>query len=223
MKITKVTLAILLPIAWQSAQAGPINSPKLIEGDSWNYQTVDMWSSKVISQAKKTIIGVSGEYARIAIDNSLIPRDGAFVKPTSTESTVRADGNTTFLLSNGEQRDVTVYKWPLEVGQKWTSQYQETLPYDPKQPQPLIATTATEIEVKDWETVDVPAGKFKAIKIVYSSKTTVAQSPTSFKRVATSWYSPEVKGIVQFKYETYSLNGIPQIRTNQQLTSYSVN
>ncbi|HVN31357.1 MAG TPA: hypothetical protein VMT45_05185 [Thermoanaerobaculaceae bacterium] len=79
----------------------------------------------------------------------------------------------------------TSYVWPLTVGRSWEQQYRRERPVE-RQTREEGARWSVEAE----ETVTVPAGTFRALKITLFSRATGA-------RLAEVWYSPEVKQMVK--------------------------
>jgi len=78
-------------------------------------------------------------------------------------------------------------KWPLEVGQTWD---QTTLEERPVARQTLERTDTVTVEAD--ETVTVPAGSFKTIKVVCRNKKTGA---TRYE----AWYSLDIKQVVKLR------------------------
>jgi hypothetical protein len=77
--------------------------------------------------------------------------------------------------------------WPLEVGKTWDQTILEERPKDRQTIERIdMATVETE------ETVTVPAGTFKTLKVVYRNKKTGA---TRYE----AWYSPELKQVVKLR------------------------
>jgi hypothetical protein len=68
------------------------------------------------------------------------------------------------------------YQWPLQVGKTWTSKHTVTMPATGR-------TTPMEVnwKVEAWEDVTVPAGTYKAYKVVTTN---------SFGEVETRWVAP---------------------------------
>lgn len=56
------------------------------------------------------------------------------------------------------------YPWPLEVGKTWTKQYKVTL-----FPSGRVVTVTNQGKVESWGDVTVPAGTFKAFKLVWTN------------------------------------------------------
>jgi hypothetical protein len=69
-----------------------------------------------------------------------------------------------------------VYQWPLQVGKTWTSKHTVTTPATGR-------SVALEVnwKVEAWEDVTVPAGTYKAYKVVTSN---------NFGEVETRWVAP---------------------------------
>jgi hypothetical protein len=217
LQISILTFAFL-----HGANAQSVNAPTFSEGEKWEYQTTDLWSKKIISHLTVTNIGVSGDYLRRFFEQSNTGHNGEFVKPESWEATVRADLNGTGIY-RGERFERIWYKWPVEPGMSWAFQTKAEAAPIPPSTAARIMTTSVNAEVKNWETVEVPAGKYKALKIVYKSSW-VAENPSGTgSSVSTSWYSPEIKGSVQDMTETFSAEGMPQARTVRQLVFYKPN
>ncbi len=79
------------------------------------------------------------------------------------------------------------YAWPLEIGKNWEQAFHEERP---------VARQTTErvdaVIVEAEETVTVPAGTFKTLRIVYRNKNTGAIRYEA-------WYAPELKQVVRLR------------------------
>ncbi|HEX7643117.1 MAG TPA: hypothetical protein VF472_13005 [Burkholderiaceae bacterium] len=160
---------------------------------------------------------------RISYDLREISKTGDIGRPQQSESTVRADLNGT-TMSGSEKFDRLNYKWPLETGKKWTSQFKSDLPPAAVNAPSQVMTTTMDSEVKGWEKVKTPAGEFNALKIVVKGSWSVSNSAASTGSGtfnAAHWYSPDVKSDVQYTYEAFSADGTPGNKTKQVLSSYN--
>jgi hypothetical protein len=79
------------------------------------------------------------------------------------------------------------YVWPMRVGQTWDQRILEERPKD-RQSAERVDTVLVEAE----ETVTIPAGTFKTLKLVYRNKKTGALRYEA-------WYSPELKQVVKLR------------------------
>jgi hypothetical protein len=226
MKPFSYLFAVLgLSVVVQCAGAQTIDMPTVKEGDSWEFQNYDMWSGRMTSSYSKQVIGVMGEYVRVSYDTREISKTGEIGRPVQSDATLRADMNATAVVG-GQKYERSYYKWPLEVGKRWTSQFKSDLPANGNASAgavPQFMTTTLECEVKEWETIIVPAGKFKALKIVAKGNWTIGSPATSSgSYTAIRWYSPDAKAEVQYTYDAFGADGTPLTRTKQQLGSYNL-
>ncbi|MES2071725.1 MAG: hypothetical protein V4488_15325 [Pseudomonadota bacterium] len=208
---------------FSAAHAQSVPSPKPAADDSWSYNTIDLWSSKVLTEMRLKTIGIDDDYIRLFIESKADSGTGELMMPRGFETTARADLNSVMMFC-GERQEKLLYKWPLEPGKKWNFQIRQEMQANNNQSngEATVLTNNFEAEVKGWETVDTPAGKFKAIKTVYKNNWTLDHNAAAGLIVITSWYSPQVKREIQSISETFSPDGLPEARTRQQLVSYQV-
>jgi len=211
-----IFLVAAISLTINSARAQSVDAPVLTAGLKWDYQTTDMWSNKLILRQSTRVIGVAGDYARMSYESTPVGAKFELTKPTTSEGTVRADLNSSATY-RGEKMDKIWYKWPLELGKKWNYVVKTDLAPVGTSTQPQVMTSNFAAEVKSFESIEVPAGKFKAIKIVYKGNWSTENPAASGTSVSTSWYSPEAKNFVQYTYEAFGADGVPQTRTIQQL------
>lgn len=76
------------------------------------------------------------------------------------------------------------YQWPLSVGKQWTSTHLVTLPAAGR-----TVSMTIQWKVESWGDVTVPAGTFKAFKLVWSN---------NLGEVETRWASPQ-EGLMTIK------------------------
>ena len=97
-------------------------------------------------------------------------------------------------------------QWPLEPGQSWRFE------------RPIAqGIQVWEAKVKGWEDVEVPAGKFRTIRIAIDL---IANPDPLVTWQVTMWYSPEVKSFVKkTDYGVYEASA-PIRRDTRELTTY---
>ena len=150
-----------------------------------------------------------------------IAKTGEVGRPQQNEATLRADLNATSM-SGSEKYEKLYYKWPLEPGKKWISQFKGDIAPATANAAPQVITTTLNVEVKGWEKLSTPAGEFNALKIVAKGNWTVSNSTLangSGTFTATRWYSPDAKSDVQYNYEAYGADGAPLTKTRQVLSN----
>jgi hypothetical protein len=98
-----------------------------------------------------------------------------------------------------------IYSWPLTVGQRWEEAHRLERPVD-RQTTNRNSVWTVEAE----ETITVPAGTFRAFKIVWRNKNTDAM-------LTEMWYAPDVKQWVKIR-EVLS-NGVRE----REMVSFKLN
>jgi hypothetical protein len=156
--------------------------PKL--GNTWTYAMLDPFSRAQTSEFVVTTASIDDTQIKNEVKNS---------SGTSGSSITDRDGGR---IIADTQRTYTppkqTYSFPLEVGKKW--EYSTTFPY------PACGTSRIDIkaEVVGWETVTVPAGTYRALRVDHSGYWNNCYG--SDKHTEKYWYVPSLK--VAVKVET---------------------
>ncbi|MBB3212353.1 hypothetical protein FHW67_001633 [Herbaspirillum sp. Sphag1AN] len=218
----RVILSVIAASSIQIAHAQSVQAPVPVQNEKWSYQTTDQWTSKVTQTINVTVVGVLGNYIRQQNEVHNVTSSGQQAPTQTLLVTLPSDLNVVSTI-NGERIVNRIYDWPLTSGKKWHKQSKVastmTLPTGLT---PAVFTSDTDAEVAGWEDVQTPAGNFKALKIVYKSKTTVDIMPTfSSTSTETSWYSPDVHRNVKYTSEAFGASGEPLTSTVQLLVAHS--
>jgi len=105
-----------------------------------------------------------------------------------------------------------LFNFPLFEGKKWGEDTFSGMPiYNPWAPQ-IEYDYAETFQVLGWEDVEVPAGKFRAVKIKYIQRVLAGLSAGN----GYFWYVPEVKYFVKYQND----NDHWQTGFDMQLTSF---
>ncbi|WP_248794832.1 hypothetical protein [Pseudomonas sp. MWU13-2105] len=234
----KTLSAAVLGLMCGSAYARSIDAPSLKAGDSWVYaETVETgpqgFSSKNIVM---TVERVSSQSMLVSTK-----QDGSNQPPV--ESLVGLDWSRSRDI-NGKQQVVNrPLEFPLSEGKKWTVEYTE------RNPNRLHTSESfhNDYVVSGWEDVQVPAGKFKALKIeaegqwsamlapvtvggaqavatpgqvtTVSNAQRAAARPASGRLYKAFWYVPEEKRFVKSVEEYYDNKGVRSQRFSEELKS----
>jgi hypothetical protein len=86
-------------------------------------------------------------------------------------------------------------QFPLQVGKRW--QYTSNWLFKPKQSQGTIAVVVT---VSSYESIDVPAGRFEAFKLLAVGELGGSSPSNTFyagQTTTTYWYSPAARAVVK--------------------------
>jgi uncharacterized caspase-like protein len=171
-------------------------------GDRWNYQVVDRFRGEVVRNfsLRITKINADGSWSS---GNSQFDELGRLTQWTN---------------GAGEARRLTPHgaRWwaDMRVGDRRRFEYDEHWPA-------LHNRVSTEARVVGEETVRVPAGEFKTLKIVHKG-TVSAVGRLGFGSVqVTLWYAPELHTLVAQELET-TWDGRPGLREREELTSFTL-
>ena len=181
-----------------------VERPVYAAGDTWTYRTTAGSTSyrpgQFFATEKRTVVGPGETESELLA--TYTSEDG---KSRTVVWTL--DFNDVLPPANGlPKREIKAWRWPVNVGDSWK--------YDGYAP-----GTTWEARVKGWEDVEVPAGKFRAIK-VERELIAGAENPR-LGRNQTVWYSPLAK--VNVKSVTSATSGPAVIQNDsRELESYQV-
>jgi hypothetical protein len=218
-----VPLRILIAAALVAVSApavAQVAAPAFRAGDSWTYRMVNNYNRQVVGTWTREV--TSAAAGGIAFDT----RAGAISSP----SVFRAPGEMTSGVlgdraSGSMEPAFQLAPFPLTEGRSWSQNVVRTDPVSNEQ-RPMLVQG----RVRGWETVKVPAGEFKAIKV---ERTMYLGDYDSFRgitvRTETEWFAPEVKGPVKLVvFEEYCERRFgcpmgtqfPGERSTSELTAY---
>ncbi|WP_254058621.1 hypothetical protein [Dyella sp. S184] len=237
----RLLIASSLLLLSVSVVAETIDAPMVKAGDSWVYKVTVERGPQGWAQHNEDFSVAHADASTIFVS---VKQSGSQQAPT--EELAGADWSRSRDI-NGKQQVVSrPFAFPLEVGKKWELKYTEANP----NPKHLSETLQTGYTVVGWEDVEVPAGKFKALKIEAEGNWTAVVAPmnqASAQAVNTTggsaalvqtnrvtphtvsgrtyrafWYVPSVKRLVKSVEESYSSNGIRSERFTYELVSDKV-
>ena len=190
----------------------PVPRPVVKAGDRWTYNIVDYWSNRVtatrewvVSLANDKIIqAVVTEPGKPEVDESFTPEWNAVATAIGTY-----------------YPDTGIWKFPLRVGAKYPAEFE--MVFGPQRN--WRAKHDRAVEVVGWEDIVVPAGKFRALKIVAGGSFQRLDTSIAGSVTWTYWYAPEVKRSVKTMIEDNILTGFQRGPFNKfgfELVSYRV-
>lgn len=185
--VAVLTLGLLLLNGMKMAFGNDVAPPPVFqEGDTWRIQidrNNQMVSSTATLEGVVEIKIVQGQARIFQIEGN-----------QKTEIPIQSDGSAqTTLRWIGKSEQRQDLKFPLSVGQNWSYEY-KTRPVGARQDQ----SRAVEVNVVGIEEVTVPAGTFRAYKLVKADRGNRANSGTS---TSIYYYSPETRSIVKSRTE----------------------
>lgn len=172
-------VSLLAPLLAAAQPAEPVPRPEVKVGDRWTYRAsgqVDQgeveYEIQVTLVDEKSIVGFATR-----------KRDGKEIDAIWTPDWNAVSGidGMTFRPSGG------LFQFPLAVGKQYRHAFEAERPRDGKGITRVSMTAA----VVGWETVEVPAGKFRALRVE------VTHDGRRNGPHVTAWYAPEVKRYVR--------------------------
>ena len=203
------TLFSLLLFAFPLLSAGqfdaPIRRPEIRVGDSWTYRSTNVLSPGVDVHETR----VSFADAKVILVVSTRKGDGK-----EFDSTWTSEWNAVSSYTGVMYRPPTgILRFPLRVGDKYPIKFEQLRPRV-STVMSLATGTAT---VVGWELVEVPAGKFRAMKVETEWTNQPFDGSRAFQQQATFWYVPEVRRWVKLQ----AVN--PNRRLSEELLEYKLN
>ena len=204
----RAVLALLLlafPVLSAGQSDAPVVKPEIRVGDSWTYRSTGLLST-----------GTDEHETRVTF------ADGKLILAVSTR---KSDGKEFDSSWTSEWNGISSYtgwiyrpptgilRFPLRVGDKYP------INFDVLRPRVSTAAfhatgTAT---VAGWEWVEVPAGKFRAIKVEVEAVYRQLDAFSTHTRQYTFWYHPEVRRWVKLHAVS------PAGESGEELLAYKLN
>jgi hypothetical protein len=238
-QVSWTILATLLPV-WVAAQS--IDEPVIKPGDTWVYRTT-------IEKGKNGWTQERSEITVTRVTSSLIyyTLKLAGASQIASEQFRNLDWSRTQDINGKETLVNQPLSFPLSTDKTWTLDFTNQHPNKEHN----FEHINEKYTVVDYETVEVPAGKFNALKIEAegnwdaelapnrsvtmqtqttqdnTSMVTQAQktgkAPVAGRTYKAYWYVPEIKRWVKAIEETYSNKGERSQRTSYELESDKLN
>ena len=194
------------------AQSQAADAPQVSVGDRWVTEVVDHQDAKLNYRAERTVTGVGSD--RIVTSVRTVGKD--YVR------SVEYSGQWALIATHLPSGATTTYSpalpylsFPLEQGKSWQASVVET---DAEGKQRVHDVKA---RMESWETVQVPAGTFNALKVVLtddiSKDGVVVQQGQDV-----SWYAPDVRRTVKTEESSFDPATGERRRRTVSLVEYSV-
>jgi hypothetical protein len=237
----RLLLSMILVVCCGSICAQTIDAPQFKSGDTWIYSVTTQkgttgWNNAVMVSTLEQIEGDRILIGTKRQDSTQPPSEHTYGLDWSRSRDV-----------NGKQTVVNQpLNFPLKTGKKWELDYAEINP--PSNKAHSSETIHETYTVTGWDDVQVPAGKFKAIKIEAEGQwtavmaravvsgtrtvgttegvTAVAQAARIDPRTVSGrlykafWYVPADKRFVKAVEEYYSANDALSERETEELVSF---
>lgn len=171
----------------------PAVAPAVAAGDHWAFRRSDLWNHE------------PGVDIRVAVAESAPGRIRLTVKSTPeggkpTETTMTADPRTWTWNWSARVGDQRLLAFPLAPGKKWSNEYK--VQREKSERETYLASYREDITVTDWEQVKVPAGTFRALRVVIARQAMLEDKGGRLPAYGTEilWYSPDAKWYVKREF-----------------------
>jgi hypothetical protein len=212
--LSSAFLGFVIPIICSAQAEGPVSRPDLKAGDRWTYNQIDNWKKAVDYSFERVVTEVlptEMKTTRTRKDNQSVSHE--IYKDAWTPREIEGfSGRVRYL------DDYAVLTFPLQPGKKYDVQSRIE-----NQSTGVTSVLDGKAEVIGWEDVTVPAGKFKALKIVVEGGYTRLDGNLLRGRyTSTAWYSSSVKNNVRFDHTDNDFAGRPYNKYTLELTQYNL-
>lgn len=197
--VRTLALAACLCLAPEAALAqadGPVARPEVKAGDSWVYRRIELESGKVTGRPTSRVAFANDKVIQVVVIRG---KQGDEVDETYT-----ADWNAIALAGGGNfAPHAGTFRFPLVVGESWRADFENTVP----RLGAFQVKHERTVKVVGWEDVEVPAGKFRALKLEVTGSFQRLDRAVSGSATTLIWYAPQVKRWVKWVYEDRTFRG----------------
>ena len=190
--MTRALLALLLvaiPILSAGQPDAPIPRPEIRVGDSWTYRSSNLLGPGTDDHVTR----VSFATDKVILAVSTRKSDGK-----EFDSSWTSEWNAVSSYTGVLYRPPTgILRFPLRVGAKYSIKFDALRP----RVSTVMVHATGSATVVGWETVEVPAGKFRAIKVEVEALYQPSDGSRDILRKITLWYEPAVRRWVKLYVE----------------------
>jgi hypothetical protein len=203
------TLLALLLIAIPVLSAGQsdrrVVKPEIRVGDSWTYRSTNIFGPGTHEHEDR--VSFTNDKVILLVSTSKSDGKEADSSWTTDWNAVTSIGGLMYRPNAG------IFRFPLRIGDKHDVRYEQL------RPRVTAAENSTigSVKVTGWETVEVPAGKFRAIKVEVESTVRPSGGSRAYPRDLTYWYVPDVRRWVKDQGVT------PRNKFSSELLEYKLN
>lgn len=191
-----------------------VDKPALLSGEHWTFRRTDLWKNEEIERFRQDLLGGVGDSWTV-LWTILSSKDARRRDSVTYEF---ADAATlAFYDPKAEGRHVPL-QFPLYPGKRWSFQYD----YHPQASLDLAIRQSAVVE--GWENVTVPAGTFRALRVVHSGDYFAAIPGYSWtgQIYETYWYAPDAKRVVKMEYRDTGSQGTTWDQWRDELVEMNI-
>jgi hypothetical protein len=174
------------------ARADVAAAPVLKAGQQWTYRRMDLWRKEEVERFRQELL--FEDIDRWTVRWTILSSDDA-ARRGSVTSEVMDPSNESFADSKMKGRYEPL-RFPLASGKSWSFDYRIR---SQSGNEVRVTQTAT---AKSWETVSVPAGSFRALRVQHDGRYTTSEGGYSWSSTIQEiyWYAPSARRVVKREY-----------------------
>jgi len=203
-------LALAFPACGLAQQEAPVVRPEVKVGDRWTYRRIDYATNRTFGRYEMRV--VFAERGVIQVVSTQRGKEG------EVDLTYTSEWNAVTLQGRVFNPHTGWFKFPLRVGATYNATYDVILPK-----KGANARNDRHVKVVGWEEVVVPAGKFRALKLIseghYQRHDHSFQSGSSRNVI---WYVPEAKRWAKITLENTPVGRGTAEHTGEELVEFKV-
>ncbi|MFI3185105.1 MAG: carboxypeptidase regulatory-like domain-containing protein [Methylococcaceae bacterium] len=185
------------------------------QGDSYTLESINLDNGTHNSTTERKVVLANAEKvvveSRNVASKSAAVRQLEFTPEWNVVATRNADGS-----GLNYSPPLKYYEFPLTPGKTWQQTSIETNTKTGATREHTLSAT-----VVDWETVTVPAGTFRSVKVTIQTELLDRTTGQKTTGTDTSWYVPEVRRSVRSLTSSRSFEGI-ESKQDIQLIKYNL-
>ena len=215
MKHALLILMLSVPFIAQAADPWQIDKPSFAPGEEWGYRRFDLWKNNEIERWQQTVTSVIGDH--VVLEWNVVDSEDDTRKGSISEEFLDA-GTLGFFDTKAIQGKHIPLAFPLFPGKTWSFTYK----FDPEKNNSMYIHQKARVE--GWETVRVPAGEFRALKVVHTARYNMTDEKHYWGGYTwsgdireTYWYAPEAKRVVRMEYSDTGYENAPNDKWRDEL------
>ena len=183
--------------------------PEVTPGDRWVYRRIDLFTNNQVGRPNFTVA-----FANKDVINAVLKRGQEEIDVTFT-----SEWNVVNDPSSGVYNPHSgLLKFPLVPGATWRARYDLTR----MRQGAFRAKWDVRMKAVGWEEVEVPAGKFRALRVEGNGDYVRQDVFGSGTGRYVFWYAPQVKRWVKYTYEGTDFKGNPNVRQADELVEFKL-
>ena len=215
MRSILLILAGALTVLGAHAQP-PVAAPQLGVGDRWVYERYG-FTDRPSARVEFAVVKIDSSAGFYDETETVLEALGPDSRPKGDQQRQqRTLAALTVPIVNTVSGSFPLIDFPIEAGKTW--QYEMT----------FTASSGFDLVLRGsakavgWEDVQVPAGKFRALKVEHDSTLRGARGPFTANRKILLWYVPELKRWVRYELTQTSNRADSQNRFRLELVSFQL-